>query len=78
MGGNQHFKYDIRTKQIISMNKQKCIEANLEDLTLKFEKCDENSSLQRWMFTEFVNETALNNWEQSGRSLKGTDGVYWS
>ena len=60
----------------MNMANKQCIEANLEDLSLKFAKCDESLKQQKWMFNEFINETALSNWSRFGRSFQG-DGVYW-
>ncbi|XP_070497839.1 N-acetylgalactosaminyltransferase 6-like [Chironomus tepperi] len=75
-GGNQHFKYIMQSKQIMNMANKQCIEVNFEDLTLKFAKCDESLKQQKWIFNEFVNQTALSNWSHFGRPLQ-EDGVYW-
>ncbi|KAG5672938.1 hypothetical protein PVAND_003025 [Polypedilum vanderplanki] len=76
-GGNQLFKYDFRTKQIKNMNNKLCIEGNAEERTLKLTKCDEMLKSQKWIFSDFVNATALQNWYESGRKFKDDNSVFW-
>lgn len=76
-GGNQHFKYDIRTKQIINVSKKLCLQGNGNGGNLELTKCDETLKQQRWIFNEFMNETALKNWNYSGRPFQAGNSVYW-
>lgn len=77
-GGNQLFKYDIRTKQIVSLSKKLCLDANVSERSLKFAKCDETLKRQRWTFSEFVNGTALlEDWYASGRKFNNENPIYW-
>lgn len=69
-GGNQLFKYDITTNQIVSPKINTCLEANLDEMNLKFTKCNETLEMQKWKWSQFVNETALGNWEKSGKPLE--------
>jgi hypothetical protein len=50
---------------------------NLDDFELQFMKCDETLQNQKWIFTDFMNETALNDWRNSGRPLPGGEGIFW-
>jgi hypothetical protein len=77
LGGNQLFRYDFRTRQLVSGSKKLCIEANPTKDALKFSKCDEYVKNQQWSFSEFVNITALENWYHSGRAFQKNNEVYW-
>lgn len=78
-GGNQLFKYDSRTKQIVNLLKKMCIEAveNTEEMSIKLQKCDENLKTQKWIFTTFINQTAIQDWHKSGRPFKNNHYFYW-
>ncbi|XP_070494252.1 N-acetylgalactosaminyltransferase 6-like [Chironomus tepperi] len=64
-GGNQLFKYDTGTMQIMNNNKNKtvCLTANHETRKLNFEECDEYNDYQRWEFG-YVNGTAMQRWDE--------------
>lgn len=49
--------------------KNLCMTGNVEDLTIKMEKCDKLALNQKWEFGT-MNVTALRNWEKSGRYLE--------
>ncbi|XP_070497840.1 N-acetylgalactosaminyltransferase 4-like [Chironomus tepperi] len=77
-GGMQHFKYDIDTKQIKNMVNNKCLQGEINEESIKFANCNDSIKLQQWIFSDFMNETALNDWKNSGRPMHGDDDVYWS
>jgi hypothetical protein len=55
-----------------------CMQGDASERTLKLVKCDETLQNQRWVFSEFVNATALNNWFDSGRKFKDDGSVFWN
>lgn len=62
--GNQYWRYD-HVRQILingGDNGNKCLTGNFDNQTLSLMKCDEKNLDQKWSFT-YVNETALNDWE---------------
>lgn len=76
-GVNQLFKYELKTNQIKSPANEKCLEAFPDDGRLDFRPCDESAATQRWTWTDFVNETSLENWIDSGRPFEDDDMFYW-
>ncbi|CRL06432.1 CLUMA_CG019468, isoform A [Clunio marinus] len=77
LGGNQIFKYDLRTKQIISVARRLCLQADIANRSLKFDKCDETLNSQKWVWSSFVNETMLDRWKESGRAMDESGEYYF-
>lgn len=46
-------------------------------MELKFAKCDETLSSQKWVWTKFTNKTMLNNWNNFGRPFEKIGKHYW-
>jgi hypothetical protein len=66
MQGNQLVKYDKESLQISYNNGKKCIEGNVNDhLEAKLVDCDARKVHQKWIWG-FVNETALEDWANTG------------
>lgn len=63
-GGNQYWKFEQETGMIKNREDDAvfCLSANIMEKTVFMGKCDENDDQQKWKFG-YVNETALNNWE---------------
>lgn len=49
--------------------KDLCFTGNVNDFTIKMEKCDELALNQKWQFAT-MNLTALQNWDKSGKQVK--------
>lgn len=67
-GGNQHFKFDIETRQIIRPGVGGCITANFTNSSITLDKCDKSIAEQRWKWT-YENQTALMSWDSVGIKL---------
>lgn len=67
LGGNQYWKYDLETSQIINplKNSTKCMAINVNNEELYMTQCDSKDINQKWNFGE-KNITALRNWETFG------------
>lgn len=76
-GGMQHFKYEIDTKQIKNMGNNKCVQAQIDKESVKFADCNASIKEQQWTFSDFMNETALYDWKNSGRPFQGNESAYW-
>jgi hypothetical protein len=63
MGGNQGWKFDIVTRQIIQSGE--CLSADFETAKISLVECKLESQQQKWKWT-FENQTALTNWDKSG------------
>jgi polypeptide N-acetylgalactosaminyltransferase len=64
-GWDQYFKFDVKSRQIINMEKKKCLQGNIVTSKITLESCDENVIFQRWKWS-FENTTALENFDENG------------
>jgi polypeptide N-acetylgalactosaminyltransferase len=64
-GWDQYWKFDFHSRQIISMDKKKCLQANVINTNITLETCDEKITFQRWKWT-IENSTALENFDKTG------------
>jgi hypothetical protein len=71
MGGNQLWKFDIETSQLMNLknNLAKCLTIDAVGANLSMEDCNAENQNQKWNFYE-KNITALQNWENFGVNLK--------
>lgn len=76
-GGNQVFKYDMKTHQITSLAKNLCFEGDLSEKILKLFECNSSSEHQRWKFNDFMNQTAISDWKNYGRPFEDENSIYW-
>lgn len=63
-GGNQHWKFDLQTRQILYLREHKCLIANSDD-SIDLVDCDANAKSQKWQWS-YENKTALMNWDEVG------------
>lgn len=63
--GNQLWKFDVKTRQIINPLKRKCLTANVTSASVFLGDCDEKIMEQKWNW-EVENKTALADWDNSG------------
>ncbi|CRK96601.1 CLUMA_CG009999, isoform A [Clunio marinus] len=70
LGGNQLWKYDIETYQIIKLKQDnpKCLTADVESRKIYLDNCDSEDIKQKWNWGE-KNISALQNWETFGMTL---------
>jgi polypeptide N-acetylgalactosaminyltransferase len=68
--GNQYFRYDLKTKQIIHGPKRNnhCVEVNIETQSVYVASCVKSKLEQQWQWG-FVNETNVNNWLSYGSPI---------
>lgn len=68
--GNQYFRYDIDTLQIVYGAKRRniCVDANHGNLKVFLNHCDTKKETQRWTFG-FVNTSSLKNWLKKGARI---------
>lgn len=64
-GWDQYFKFDVNSRQIINMEKKKCLQGNIVTSQITLESCDEKVIFQRWKWS-YENTTALENFEKTG------------
>lgn len=71
IGGNQLWKFDLDTSQIINplQNDEKCITLDTSNKKLFMSDCNTSDINQKWNFGE-KNLTALGSWETFGADLK--------
>lgn len=60
---NQLWKFDVKTRQIISPLKYMCLTINATSAAVFLIKCDEKMMEQKWNW-QFENKTALINWDK--------------
>lgn len=67
LGGNQLWKFDIETSQLINplINNTKCLTLNADKNQLFMVKCNSTEINQKWNFGE-KNLTALRSWDNFG------------
>lgn len=61
--GDQYWKFDFKSRQIINPPTNQCITANLT--VVNVQPCNETALDQKWTWS-YENKTALMNWENSG------------
>lgn len=63
--GNQYWKIDEETGLLRNNNDDGdfCMTANIDEMRVIMENCDENNVNQKWMFG-YVNATAMNRWDE--------------
>uniref|UniRef100_A0A336L7D7 Polypeptide N-acetylgalactosaminyltransferase n=1 Tax=Culicoides sonorensis TaxID=179676 RepID=A0A336L7D7_CULSO len=66
--GNQLFRYDVNTKNIILGKNHRCLDCNPSERKVFVNPCDTSKDTQRWNWGH-VNETALANWDKHGSKL---------
>lgn len=64
-GHDQYWKFDVKSRQIIHMKQNKCLQGNYLTSKITLESCDEKTIYQRWKWS-FENSTALENFEKTG------------
>lgn len=64
-GGNQAFKFDLTTRQLLHPYSDKCFEANNKTSKITLTKCDNQTLEQKWEWS-YENKTALMNWDEAG------------
>lgn len=75
-GANQLFKYELTTKQIENLKNKMCLEASPEEGRIEFKSCNESVATQRWTWTDYINETSLENWADSGKPIEEDETFY--
>lgn len=63
-GYDQHWKFDIQTRQLINPPSRKCLTV-VNETKIEMAECDQNMSEQRWSWS-YENTTALKNWDKVG------------
>lgn len=68
--GNQYFRYDLNTKQIIHgpVRNKHCVEVNIETQSVYVTACNVKKLEQKWQWG-FVNETNIRNWTKYGAPI---------
>lgn len=68
--GNQYFRYDMKTKQIIHgpVRNNFCVEVDIGTQSVYVTQCNKDKIEQRWIWG-FVNETNLANWLTYGSPI---------
>lgn len=64
-GGNQYFKFDLQTRQIINPKSNSCLSSDNINGTLFMSACDIKNQDQKWTWS-YANQTALMNWNSTG------------
>ncbi|KAG5678098.1 hypothetical protein PVAND_007800 [Polypedilum vanderplanki] len=64
-GNNQHWIFNITTRQINYRYSEKCLKGVRFNETIELEECNNASLLQKWTWG-FENVTALSNWQNTG------------
>lgn len=59
------------------MANNKCLQADINEESINFADCNDSIKLQQWTFIDFMNETALYDWKNSGRPMQGGESAYW-
>lgn len=66
LGYHQHWKLDVKTRQIINMHSKQCLSLSIVDsTTINMLDCDSQALEQKWLWT-YENTTALNDWDNFG------------
>jgi polypeptide N-acetylgalactosaminyltransferase len=68
-GLNQHWKFNLETRQIYNPYKQKCLSAKDKNFQVVFDTCNVNDQYQKWKWG-YENKTALENWDNTGIKTK--------
>lgn len=68
--GNQYFRYNLKTKQIIHgpTRNNHCVEVDIGTQSVYVTNCNQNKKEQKWIWG-FVNETNLNKWLTYGSPI---------
>lgn len=68
--GNQYFRYDMDTKQILHgpMRNKHCVEVEISTQSVYVTACDVTKITQKFQWG-FVNETSVRNWLHYGSKL---------
>lgn len=60
--GNQLWRYELNNKWLIHGKNQRCMDTNVDEMSLFLSPCDEDSPTQKWRVSH-VNHTALALWK---------------
>lgn len=71
LGGNQLWKFDLRTSQIISplLNQTKCLSADINNQVITLAECHPEDNNQKWNWGH-INISALYSWDKFGVDLQ--------
>lgn len=69
--GNQYFRYDLDTKQLLHgpIRNKNCVEVDIPTQSVYVTTCDTSRVQQRWQFG-FTNETAIRSWLTYGSAIE--------